>query len=146
MANKKTTVRRKPLSEINVVPYLDVMLVLLVVFMVTAPMTMQGVKVELPEVTAEPIDIPQDQDMITVSVKQDGSFYLNVGDRPTESKALDDIVGLVSKRTKDKPKSLVLVDGDARVAYGVIVRLMASLQGAGVYNVGLVTEEPAHQQ
>ena len=95
MANKKTTVRRKPLSEINVVPYLDVMLVLLVVFMVTAPMMMQGVKVELPEVTAEPIDIPQDQDMITVSVKQDGSFYLNVGDRPTESKALDDIVGLV---------------------------------------------------
>jgi len=144
MVNKKTTVRRKPLSEINVVPYLDVMLVLLVVFMVTAPMMVQGVKVELPEATAELIEIPKDQDMITVSVKQNGSFYLNVGDAPTESKALDEVISIVLKATKEKPKSLVLVDGDARVAYGVIVRLMASLQNVGVYNVGLVTEEPEH--
>lgn len=136
----KITVRRKPVSEINVVPYLDVMLVLLVVFMITAPMLVQGVKVELPDADAKPIVLPKDQEMIIVSIDEKGTFYLNVGGDPKKPKSKIQIADIVSKIVKAKPNTMVLVEGDERVPYGVVVAMMAELQGAGVPNVGLITE------
>lgn len=140
MATTKTTVRRKPVSEINVVPYLDVMLVLLVVFMITAPMLVQGVKVDLPDADAKPITLPKDQEMIIVSIDDKGAFFLNVGGDPKKQKSKSQVADIVSKIVKTKPNTTVLVEGDERVPYGVVVSMMAALQGAGVPNVGLITE------
>jgi biopolymer transport protein TolR len=133
--------KRKPVSEINVVPYIDVMLVLLIIFMITAPMLMQGVEVELPEAPAEPIDNQQDEPLI-VSVKADGSYYLNLGGTPEKPETLEVIKDKVGKVLKHKPKTPVLVWGDEKVPYGIVVVLMARLQEAGAKNVGLVTENP----
>ena len=89
--------RRKPMSEINVVPYIDVMLVLLVIFMVTAPMLTQGVKVDLPETTSDPIQQDKDVESITVSVDSNGAYYLEVGDDASEPMALDEVRNQVAK-------------------------------------------------
>lgn len=135
MRNKK----KKPMAEINVVPYIDVMLVLLVVFMITAPLLMQGVKVELPKTPAEPFDANEDEPLI-VSVKADGSFYLNLGGEQEEAKTLPAIQEAVSKVLGQKPDTPVLVWGDVSVPYGEVVKAMTSLQAAGAPSVGLVTE------
>jgi len=135
MRNKK----RKPMAEINVVPYIDVMLVLLVVFMITAPLLMQGVKVELPQTPSEPFDSKEDEPLI-VSVKADGSFYLNLGEDQETAKPLQTIEDTVAKVLRQKPDTPVLVWGDQRVPYGEVVKAMTSLQTAGAPSVGLVTE------
>lgn len=134
-------IRKKPLAEINVVPYIDVMLVLLVVFMVTAPLLMQGVKVDLPQAPSAPIDEKNDEPLI-VSIKKDGSYYLNVGGDGEKQKPLAQIKEVVSKVLRQKPNTPVLVWGDHQVAYGTVVTLMAELQSAGAPSVGLVTEPP----
>lgn len=133
--------KRKPLAEINVVPYIDVMLVLLVVFMVTAPLLMQGVKVDLPQSPSAPID-QNDDEPIIVSIKQDGSYYINLGGDQETKRPLKDIATIVGKVLREKPNTPVLVWGDAKVEYGVVVQLMSDLQGAGAPSVGLVTEPP----
>lgn len=133
--------RRKPMSEINVVPYIDVMLVLLIIFMVTAPMLMQGVKVELPKAAALPVG-KQDNEPLIVSVKVDGSYYLNVGKDKETSSSLAVIQDKVAKILRRKPESVVLVWGDKAVPYGDVVTLMSALQAAGAPSVGLVTETP----
>lgn len=129
------------MSEINVVPYIDVMLVLLIIFMVTAPLLMQGVEVELPKASAEPVDNQQDEPVI-VSIKADGSLYVNFGsevERPVELNLIRD---QVAKILRQKPETPILVWGDRRVPYGEVVELMAALQAAGAPDVGLVTENP----
>lgn len=131
--------KRKPLAEINVVPYIDVMLVLLVVFMITAPLLMQGVKVDLPQAPSEPFDGKDDEPLI-VSVKKDGSFYLNLGNDQETAKPLAQIQDTVAKVLRQKPNTPVLVWGDTQVPYGEVVRAMTSLQTAGAASVGLVTE------
>ncbi len=133
--------KRRPMSEINVVPYIDVMLVLLIIFMVAAPMLMQGVEVELPESVAEPIE-SQDDEPLIVSIKADGSYYLNVGEDEERAVELSLVQDQVSKILRQQPKTPVLVWGDRRVPYGEVVNLMAALQAAGAANVGLVTENP----
>jgi biopolymer transport protein TolR len=133
--------KRKPIAEINVVPYIDVMLVLLVVFMVTAPLLMQGVKVELPKAPSTPMDNKDDEPLI-VSVKSDGTYYLNLGDAQQAAKPLKEIADTVGKVLRQKPKTPVLVWGDTAVSYGVVVNLMTELQGAGAPSVGLVTDPP----
>ncbi len=133
--------KRKLVAEINVVPYIDVMLVLLIVFMVTAPMLMQGVKVELPEAPSAPLD-DKDQEPLIVSIKEDGSYYLDIGNGKNVQEALPSIVDKVGKVLRQQPKTPVLVWGDARVDYGVVVKLMSDLQNAGAPSVGLVTEPP----
>ena len=142
MNTPKVRVKRKPLSEINVVPYIDVMLVLLVVFMVTAPLLMQGVKVDLPQAPSKPIDQKQDEPLI-VSVKQDGSYYINLGKDQKKAKPLKDITDTVAKILRQKPNTPVLVWGDVKVDYGIVVGLMTALQNAGAPSVGLVTESPS---
>jgi biopolymer transport protein TolR len=118
------------------------MLVLLIIFMVTAPMLMQGVKVDLPDAAAEPVD-NQDSEPLIVSVDAAGKFYLNVGGNEKQALELATIkqrVGAVLRRSPEKP---VLVWGDEGVAYGMVVTLMTTLQEAGAPSVGLVTEEPS---
>ena len=126
-------------AEINVVPYIDVMLVLLVIFMVTAPMLSQGVKVDLPQANAKPLDSKKEEPLI-VSIKSDGSLYLNVGEDQETSLTLKKIQDYVGKIVRSKPNTDVLVWGDTDVAYGKVVLLMTQLQEAGVEQVGLVTE------
>ncbi|MBA6413186.1 protein TolR [Parahaliea sp. F7430] len=128
------------MAEINVVPYIDVMLVLLIIFMVTAPMLMQGVKVDLPEANAAPVD-NQDSEPLIVSIDAQGQLFLNLGDEKQvlSLATIRDRVGVVMRRSPEKP---VLVWGDRAVAYGEVVTLMAALQEAGAPSVGLVTENP----
>ena len=137
---------RRFVSDINVVPYIDVMLVLLVVFMVTAPMMTQGVKVDLPDANAQPLKLPEDDDLITVSVDKSGAYFLNVGGDTKSPKSLEQVSDIVSKIVKTKPKANVFVEGDDDTRYGYVVTLMASLQKAGVTNVGLVTESPGPEK
>ena len=138
--------RRKPMSEINVVPYIDVMLVLLVIFMVTAPMLTQGVKVDLPETTSDPIQQDKDVESITVSVDSNGAYYLEVGDDASEPMALDEVRNQVAKSLSQRSNGEVLVRGDEYVDYGVVVRLMAELQAAGATGIGLITDAPNDNQ
>ncbi|WP_096084756.1 protein TolR [Agaribacterium haliotis] len=136
MATKK---KHKPMAEINVVPYIDVMLVLLIIFMVTAPLLMQGVKVELPQAPSKPLDKKEAEPLI-VSIKQDGSLYLNTGKQQKVAKPLKDIADTVAKVLRNKPDTPILVWGDQKVEYGKVVQLMTDLQNAGAESVGLVTE------
>jgi len=133
--------KRKPMAEINVVPYIDVMLVLLIIFMVTAPMLMQGVEVTLPQAPSAPVD-QKDEEPLIVSIKADGSYYLSVGGDPEVEKPLADIKDLVSKVMRQKPATRVLIYGDTSVPYGRVVTMMSELQNAGVPAVGLVTDPP----
>lgn len=127
------------MSEINVVPYIDVMLVLLVIFMITAPLLSQGVNVNLPQAASEPLP-PTDREPVIVSVDADGDFFINYGenqDQPVDAETLANRVGALRKY---QPGIAVFVKGDRGVQYGRVVELMALLQGAGVEGVGLVTE------
>ena len=137
--------RRKPMSEINVVPYIDVMLVLLVIFMVTAPMLTQGVKVDLPQTSSDPIQASKDVESIIVSVDSNGAYYIEVGDRGSDPMALEELQSQVAKILSQRDNSEVLVRGDEQVRYGTVVRLMSALQMAGAANIGLITEAPLDQ-
>ena len=138
---KSVRTKRKLIAEINVVPYIDVMLVLLIVFMVTAPLLMQGVEVELPQAPSTPID-ETDNEPLIVSIKADGSLYINLGGNPDKAVAIGVIKERVARVIKQKPKTPVLVWGDKKIPYGEVVSLMTALQKAGAPSVGLVTEAP----
>ena len=138
MKNRKP--KRKLVAEINVVPYIDVTLVLLVVFMITAPLLMQGVKVELPIADSAPLDTKNNEPLI-VSIKADGSYWIDV-QGTNESQTLALIKDRVAKILRQKPKTPILVWGDGAVDYAVVVNLMSELQLAGAPSVGLVTEPP----
>jgi len=133
--------KRRPMAEINVVPYIDVMLVLLIIFMVTAPMLMQGVKVELPQADADPVD-NQDSEPLIVSINSSGQLFLNLGANEDQVLSLATIKQRVSAVMRRSPEKPVLVWGDQAVPYGEVVTLMAALQEAGAPSVGLVTETP----
>ncbi len=139
MKHKKP--KRKLVAEINVVPYIDVTLVLLVVFMITAPLLMQGVKVELPDANSAPMDT-KDQEPFIVSIKADGSYWIDVKGN-NSAQPLTEIKNRVGKILRQKPKTPVLVWGDSAVDYGSVVNLMSELQLAGAPSVGLVTEPPS---
>ncbi|MCG7954363.1 MAG: protein TolR, partial [Candidatus Thiodiazotropha endolucinida] len=132
---------RRPMSEINVVPYIDVMLVLLVIFMITAPLLTQGVQVELPQADAEPLSSEVDEPLV-VTVNQAGDLFIDIGedkDQPVEEDALVERVRAVLKY---KPKTPIMVRGDRGVPYGRVVEAMVLLQAGGAPSVGLVTESP----
>ncbi|MDG1688259.1 MAG: protein TolR [Gammaproteobacteria bacterium] len=141
MAEHTQRRRRKPMSEINVVPYIDVMLVLLIIFMVTAPMLTQGVQVDLPQASANPVEPSDDNsEPLIVSVDASGLFYIGIGDqqdKPIASEALRSKVSAVLGRSPNTP---VMVKGDTAVDYGRVVALMALLQDAGAPSVGLITQ------
>lgn len=142
--------KRKPVAEMNVVPYIDVMLVLLVIFMVTAPMLNQGVQVDLPKVTSEPLPSDTKNKILTVSVKADHSYYLSYGDGVDNTGAGEKAISLadMTKRVMaiitapNNRGSQVFVRGDEKAPYGFVMEAMSALQQAGVDKVGLVTEAP----
>jgi biopolymer transport protein TolR len=133
--------RRKPMAEINVVPYIDVTLVLLVIFMVTAPMMTQGINVDLPDAASGPLSVSENELTLVVSVKADSTYYINVGDEE-QSVALELIGERAAKIIQANPDIKVLVEGDQALNYGVVVNLMNVLQQAGAGSVGLITEPP----
>ncbi len=132
--------RAKPVAEINVVPYIDVMLVLLIIFMVTAPLITQGVKVDLPQ-TAEAEALPEDsKPPLVASVDAQGRYYLDVGESGDEALSNQALYDLVRAHLVLNPDVPVVVKGDGSVSYERVVRLMVLLQDAGVSSVGLMTE------
>ena len=132
---------RRMIGEINVVPYIDVMLVLLIIFMVTAPMLSAGIQVELPKAAAEPL--PPDLEPLVLSIDAEGSMYLNIGDAKTPQEA-DRVLEVVSAALRREPERPVLVKADRSVAYGRVVEGMALLQQAGAQKVGFATESPSN--
>lgn len=133
--------RRKLMTEMNVVPYIDVMLVLLIIFMITAPLVTQGVKVDLPQASSETVPPTDDQPLI-VSVDSEGQYFIDFGDDKDAPVDHDTLITRVQSVLKYKPDTPVLVNGDRNVAYQRVVGLMALLQQAGVPSVGLLTEPP----
>ena len=132
--------RNRPLAEINVVPYIDVTLVLLVVFMIAAPLLMQGVKVELPEANSISME-GNDNEPFIISIKADGTFWIDEkGTNTVET--LTKIKSRVGKVLRQSPQTPILVWGDGRVSYATVVELMSELQLAGAPSVGLVTQPP----
>ena len=138
--------RRKPISEINVVPYIDVMLVLLVIFMATAPLLTQGVIVDLPKAPSEPIT-EQIEDPLVVSIREDGAMFVNLGIQNADDEgtrvtiySLEDQAGKILRARPDVP---VYVKADHKLDYGTVVTVMTVLQRAGAESVGLITDPPA---
>ncbi|EPJ85030.1 putative biopolymer transport protein [Pseudomonas sp. CFII64] len=137
-----------PKAEMNVVPYIDVMLVLLVIFMVTAPMLTQGVRIELPKVASEALVNDTRQQIVTLSVKAEGGYYWNVGGELDTKSQTDSAVELDEMRAKitqiiaARSDTQVYIRADKDAGYGSVVAAMAALQQSGVSNLGLVTEAP----
>ena len=140
--------KRKPVAEMNVVPYIDVMLVLLVIFMVTAPMLTQGVKIELPKVASEALVNDSQQKILTLSVKAEGGYYWNLGSELDTKNQTDSAVTLEELQAKvgqvvaQDSNTQVYIRADNEAGYGSVVKAMAALQQGGVSNLGLVTEAP----
>lgn len=133
--------KRRAVSEINVVPYIDVMLVLLIIFMITAPIVQQGVEIELPKVSANSLP-PDQQEPVILTVSKTGDYYLNIGDNLKDPVSDETVVKRISLVLKNKPLIPVLVRGDKDVDYGSVTTAMVLLQSAGVEKVGLMTEQP----
>jgi biopolymer transport protein TolR len=134
--------QRRLMAEINVVPYIDVMLVLLIIFMVTAPLLTQGIKVELPKAGAEPLpeDLMRDHQPLVLSIDKQGRYYLNIGkdhDTPLADRLIGERVAIVLNR---EPKTPVLVKADQSVPYGRVVTGMVLLQQAGAPQIGFITD------
>ena len=129
------------MSEINVVPYIDVMLVLLVIFMITAPLITQGVKIDLPQAPSQVLP-PSDHEPVVVSVDGEGLVYVDIGDSPAEPVTEQVLVNRIAAVLKYRPQTEVLVEGDAHVDYGRVVQVMTLLKNAGVPGVGLITRPP----
>ncbi len=131
--------KRRLMGEINVVPYIDVMLVLLIIFMITAPLLTQGIEVDLPKAAAEPLE-PDDDEPLILSVDAQGQLYLNVGDQEDEPLAAAEVARRASAVIRRKPGTPVLVKADQTVSYGRVVTAMVILQQAGAAKVGFLTD------
>ncbi len=134
------TRKMRLMGEINVVPYIDVMLVLLIIFMITTPLLTQGIQVELPKAGAEPLDPTQGADPLVLSVDADGKFYLNVGDDEDSPVDPERIVKLTSVVLERSPETPVLLKADYRVPYGDVVSAMVLLQQGGARKIGFLTD------
>ncbi len=139
----RTHKKRKLMAEINVVPYIDVMLVMLVIFMVTAPLLAQGVRVELPKANAKPVE--GEVQRITLTVDAAGQMFLDIGDEPTMPITGDQVVQRVAAVLKNRPETQIYVRADRSLRYGDVVRAMSLLTSAGAPRVGLVTEPPGRR-
>ena len=132
--------KRKLMSEINVVPYIDVMLVLLVIFMVTAPMLTQGIKVDLPKANSEPIDEVPNHQPLVLSVDAEGNLYINVGDDEDQPASGKEVIAMVWSVLRNRPETPILVKADRAVPYGYVVGAMVVLQQGGAEHIGFVTD------
>nr|WP_136252062.1 protein TolR [Ningiella ruwaisensis] len=134
--------RRRPVSEMNVVPYIDVMLVLLIIFMATASVIAQGVNVDLPKAQAQTLETDEETIMI-VSIDAQGQYYINVGDNPESPMPPQDIAAIVKTRLQVDPSIPVVVNGDRNISYEKVIDLMVLLQNSGAPSVGLMTDPNA---
>ena len=134
--------KRKPMSEINVVPYIDVMLVLLIVFMVTAPMLNQGIEVDLPQANNEPLNLDENLESLIVSITASGEYFLSIGATGDERESLDlDAIGLkIGQIVSANPNIQVLVEGDTLANWGAMITLITTLNTAGVINPNFITQ------
>jgi biopolymer transport protein TolR len=132
---------RRLMGEINVVPYIDVMLVLLIIFMITAPLLTQGVKVDLPKAAAEPLEAQRLQPLV-LSVDRAGRWYLNVGGNPQTPLDENTVSARAAALLRREPETQVLLKADNAVAYGRVVQAMVVLQHAGARKIGFITEPP----
>lgn len=134
--------KRKPMADINVVPYIDVMLVLLIVFMVTAPMLNQGIEVDLPQANNEPLDVDENLQTLVVSIKSDGRYFLSLGatGEERENLELSALGDQVRKVVAANPDIQVLIEGDREADWGAMITLITALQQAGVDNPNFITE------
>jgi len=144
MATKK--VRRKRMSEINVVPYIDVMLVLLVIFMVTAPMLQEGVVVDLPKASASPVSNDDGELKITVTVDSQGRYSIPEEGQPPVMLSAPALTNKVAEMLQERQNKQVFVRGDASVDYARVVQAMAAIQAAGASSIGLVTDPDIAEQ
>jgi len=135
----QTSRGRRLMGEINVVPYIDVMLVLLIIFMITAPLLTQGVKVELPRAGAEPLEAQQLKPLV-LSIDRQGRLYLNIGGDPRAALDTQTVAARATAALRSNPARAVLVKADAAIAYGRVIEAMVLLQQAGAKQVGLVTD------
>lgn len=135
--------RRKPVAEINVVPYIDVMLVLLIVFMVTAPLLTQGLIVDLPQASSEPLDQNENTETLVISITSDGQFYISLGATAAEERetvSLEVLGDQVGKIIAANPQIQVFVEGDGQSSYSSFISLMTVLQSVGVASPNLITK------
>ncbi|HEC58659.1 hypothetical protein LCGC14_0711930 [marine sediment metagenome] len=145
---KRPTPKYAPKAEMNVVPYIDVMLVLLVIFMVTAPLLVQGVKLDLPKVAAKALPTDTKKTILTLSVVSDGNYYWNVGSevdiklRSDQAVTLDDMVAKIERIKQQHSDLLFFIRGDKSTDYLSVIKAIAALQQAGINDVGLITESP----
>jgi biopolymer transport protein TolR len=139
MSRKK---ERRLMGDINVVPYIDVMLVLLVIFMITAPLLTQGISVDLPAVGAEPLDpdLLRENEQIVLSIDRDGALYLNVNDDPEAPVDEATVLAATSAAIRRNAETPVLVKADEGVPWGRVARGMVLLTQAGAANVGMMTD------
>ena len=133
--------KRNLISDINVVPYIDVMLVLLVIFMIAAPLMVQGVLVNLPETSSDPLPVKSSEPLI-VSIKDTGSVYLEIQSLQGQELSLDQLNQNVSKLLDADPSLQVVIRGDGKVEYEKVMVIMAQLQSVGAKDIGLITKEP----
>ena len=133
---------RRLMGEINVVPYIDVMLVLLIIFMVTAPLLTQGIKVDLPKAGAEPLpeDLMREHQPLVLSIDKQGRYFLNLGKDEKSPMSESAVVDRASAVLRREPKTPVLVKADTNVPYGRVVRGMVLLQQSGAEKVGFITD------
>jgi len=135
--------KRRQMAEINVVPYIDVMLVLLVIFMITAPLLRVGVEIDLPDANAEPLaNTGESIEPLILSVDKEGAWYLNISDDPETQMNRADVQALATAALIKDPERPALVAGDTAVEYGDIMQAMAALQLAGASVVSLMSEPP----
>lgn len=138
--NAQKRIRYRPTAEINVVPYIDVMLVLLVIFMMTTPVLEQGIEVDLPSAKAQTLDFTQNEPIV-VSINKRGKYSINIGNTG-KSIGLNVLIARVAAALELDPNAQVMVRGDKKVAYGKVVQLMGYLQTAGVEKIGFITKSP----
>lgn len=135
--------RRKPMSDINVVPYIDVMLVLLIVFMVTAPLLTQGIRVDLPQASSEPLDTDDNAESLVIELTADNEFFISLGvTAPDQQTPVE--LGLIGQQVarivEVNPTIQIFVEGDSRASYGPFISLMEELRRAGINSPNLVTK------
>lgn len=130
--------KRRMNSEMNVVPYIDVMLVLMVIFMVTAPLLTQGIDVELPQTAGE--TLPSGEEPVTVTVDRNGRLFINVGDKRDQPLSEDELLRRAGAVVRNKPEEMFLIEADGRADYQSVATAMSLLQAAGVAKIGFVTE------
>ena len=135
--------RNKAIAEINVVPYIDVMLVLLIIFMVTVPLIQQGVEIELPESSSEALPPDTEQEPLIITVDKVGNFFINQGSRANQPLQEEILIKETTVLIEQNPHHSVYVRGDRNAPYRYVMQAMVALQKAGSEKIGLVTQPPA---